>query len=69
MTETVAYASFLLRLWRDPRPGQSCWQGEIEHIQTRQHFAFDDLDVLVAFLRQQLAQESNRPGQFEEHPT
>lgn len=52
------YASFLLRLWRtgqqeaaQPAAG---WQGEAEHIQTRQRWSFDTLDELLRLLCDQL---------------
>ncbi len=46
------YASFLLRLWReDPGCGAPQeWHGEIEHIQTGQHWTFRSLNEVLAFL-------------------
>ena len=52
-----AYASFLIRLWRQTgplnpdRPGE--WQSEIEHIQTGQRWKFSTLEELLDFMRQQ----------------
>lgn len=52
-----AYASFLIRLWRQTgplnpeRPGD--WQSEVEHIQSGQHWKFTTLDELLDFMRQQ----------------
>ncbi len=55
MSVSRRYASFLVRLWRedDPeRPGRfGDWQGEVEHIQSGQRFAFGRLDELLGFLR------------------
>lgn len=52
------YASFLLRLWRADHPAASRpapgWQGEAEHIQTRQRWTFDTLDELLHLLRDHL---------------
>lgn len=53
------YASFLLRLWRNdqqpqtaqPEPG---WQGEAEHLQTRQRWTFDSLEEFLRLLYEQL---------------
>ena len=52
-----AYASFLIRLWRQTgplnpdRPGE--WQSEIEHIQTGQRWKFSTLEELLDFMRLQ----------------
>jgi hypothetical protein len=61
----TCYASFLLRLWRadqseaaQPAPG---WQGEAEHIQTRQRWTFDTMEDLLRLLQDQL--EDVRPEQ------
>ena len=57
MSDPIEYASFLLRLWRQQSPEQpgpaAGWQGEIECIQSDQRQAFDNLDGLLEFLRQQ----------------
>lgn len=54
------YASFLLRLWRtsqqDEARSATGWQGEAEHIQTRQRWTFDTLEDLLHLLRDQLDQ-------------
>lgn len=55
MLDPQAYASFLVRLWReaDPEPPQMAadWQGEVVHIQTGQRGTFSTLDELPGFLR------------------
>jgi hypothetical protein len=57
MPPSPAYASFLVRLWREgdtergtPAAG---WQGEVQHIQTSQRWTFSTLDELLSFLRRQ----------------
>jgi hypothetical protein len=58
------YASFLLRLWQTGHQGttqpSTNWQGEAEHIQTRQRWTFDTLEDLLSLLRDQL--EEAAPG-------
>jgi hypothetical protein len=59
------YASFLLRLWRSdapegtapPKPG---WQGEVEHLQTRQRWTFGSLEELLRMLHHQLEEAGSR---------
>jgi len=52
------YVSFLVRLWREPTlelPEQTTgWQGEVEHIQSGQRWAFDTLDEALSLLRRQV---------------
>lgn len=54
----MRYASFLVRLWREEDPERSGrlgdWQGEVEHIQSGQRWAFAGLDELLGFLRRQV---------------
>jgi hypothetical protein len=54
---TTVYISFLVRLWREPRPQPpdqaTAWQGEVEHIQSGRRSTFDSLDDLLGFLRRQ----------------
>ncbi len=55
-----AYASFLIRLWRQTSPlpqdlpGE--WQSEVEHIQSGQHWKFSSMIELLDFLQQQADQ-------------
>jgi hypothetical protein len=57
MSTTLQYASFLIRLWRepnaDPAPPAAGWHGEVEHIQSGQHWVFSTMDDLLLFLRRQ----------------
>jgi hypothetical protein len=53
-----------LRLWRtdEPettRPGPG-WQGEVEHLQTRQRWSFHSLDELLRSLLDQLEEGGPR---------
>jgi hypothetical protein len=52
-----AYASFLIRLWRQTGPlnpdHPGDWQSEVEHIQTGQHWKFTTLEALLDFMRRQ----------------
>jgi len=52
----VEYASFLIRLWREPSAESevaTLWHGEIVHIQSGECRALDDPGTLVAFLCEQ----------------
>ena len=59
MSPTVefAYASFLIRLWRQTGPLNpdltGDWQSEVEQIQTGQRWKFTTLEELLNFMRQQ----------------
>ena len=52
-----SYASFMVRIWRrvnSTAEGDPCrWLGEIEHLQSGQHWRFDTLDELPELLRWQ----------------
>jgi hypothetical protein len=49
------YVSFLVRMWRDGlEDGPAGWQGELEHIQSGQRWAFDSLDEMHHLLRGQV---------------
>ena len=48
------YVSLLVRLWFDENPISSettTWQGEIEHIQSGQHWHFDSLEEILNFMQ------------------
>ncbi len=56
MNPSAEYASFLIRLWREPSADSEesiLWHGEIVHLQSGASRALDDLAALVAFLREQ----------------
>jgi hypothetical protein len=51
MSAPLEYASFLLRLWRQRGHGRADrWRVEVEHIQTGEHWSFDSLDEMLAWL-------------------
>lgn len=55
-TRQDQYASFLVRLWRSgepvlAEPGND-WRGEIDHIQSGRHWKADNLEAVLATLRQ-----------------
>jgi hypothetical protein len=53
----VPYLSFLIRLWFESSlPAAASapeWHAEVEHIQSGRRWAFDSLDELLEFVRQQ----------------
>lgn len=52
----LRYQSFLVRLWSAAANATGTpagWQGEIEHIQSRRRWTFDNLDELIEVLRRQ----------------
>lgn len=56
MANSIEYASFLVRLWREksieePAPPGG-WHSVVEHIQTGERYDFDTLEELLDFLRQ-----------------
>jgi len=70
---SAEYASFLVRLWREPDLEQpeavANWQGEVEHIQSGRHRTFDTLDEALGFVRRQTVapdEASQTPGKREE---
>ncbi len=60
MNPPAEYASFLIRLWREPsaeNEAATLWHGEIVHVQSSERRALEDLATLVAFLREQSGDE------------
>lgn len=60
MAETARYASFIVRLWRQPVAEATdqedpAWMGELESIQTGCAWQFQGLEPLVPLLAAQLA--------------
>lgn len=60
VAERVLYASFLVRLWRDPAADvaneqEAAWMGEVESIQTGHTWQFQGLEPLLPLLAGQLA--------------
>ena len=58
MTTSMAYVSFLVRLWREeqaaPSEPAAAWQSELKHIQNGGRWTFSTIDELLGFLRQQV---------------
>ena len=57
MTTSIAYLSFLVRLWREPVPGgpevESGWRGEVEHIQSGRRWTLQSLEEVLDCLYRQ----------------
>lgn len=67
----LVYASFMVRLWRDPAvtagPEQEpVWLGELESIQTGCTWQFQDLEPLLALLATQIHAQSLSSHSMEE---
>ena len=64
LEESIDYASFLVRLWRsreaEATEDGAGWQGEVQHIQSSQRWAFYTLDELPRVLRQQAEEGGKR---------
>lgn len=45
------HESFLVRVWRRPRPGEGQWVGRVEHLQQRETRTFHDPEELLVYLR------------------
>ena len=61
MDTPLEYASFLIRLWREPSPegkAGSCWRGEILFIQSGERRPLNELAELIAFMREGCADAS-----------
>ncbi len=57
MSAPIQYASFLIRVWQENKPGEALpgadWHAEVEHIQSSQHWTFTTVEELLSFLHQQ----------------
>ena len=63
----ILYASFMVRLWRDPAvtagPKQEpVWVGELESIQTGHTWQFQRLEPLLELLAAQLGEQKHDLG-------
>lgn len=72
-TEPAHYASFIVRLWRDPAPedtekGQRAWMCELESIQTGRAWSFQGLEPLLQVLAAQLAAELSASDRTAKQP-
>jgi len=56
MSNVTDYASFLVRLWLEPKQQEDrqIWRFEVESIQTGELLRFDDAASLVEFLQRNL---------------
>ena len=59
----LTYASFMVRMWREPAPEgadtqEPAWMGELESIQTGRAWRFQGLEPLLELLAGQLAANS-----------
>jgi len=50
-----AYRSYLLRLWREDRDGETAWRASLESPETPERIYFASLDELVSYLRERTA--------------
>ncbi len=69
MSAPIQYASFLIRVWQENKPGETSpgadWHAEVEHIQSRQHWTFQTVGELLSFLHQQaesISADDHSPG-------
>ncbi len=57
MSVPIQYASFLIRVWQENKPGETSsnadWQAQVEHIQSSQCWTFKTVEELLSFLHQQ----------------
>ncbi len=57
MSVTIQYASFLIRVWRENKAGETSpsidWHAEVEHIQSARYRAFVTVEDLLSFLKRQ----------------
>lgn len=59
----LTYASFMVRLWRDPagetpKDEEPAWMGEIESVQTGRTWQFRGVEALPELLAEQLGNSS-----------
>ena len=70
MNGPIEYASFLIRIWREPETGppepSAAWHSELEHIQTGERWHFDTLEDLLAFLRRQTEEMNVAQAAFQD---
>ncbi len=51
--QSQPYASFFIRLWQEPRDGDTpVWRGSIEHVQTGHRHYFLETQVPLTFIEQ-----------------
>ena len=58
--------TFVIRIWHDWSLSGSHWRGRIEHLQSGQHAAFEELDQILPFIRSSGGLAENKsPGDQE----
>jgi hypothetical protein len=67
----LTYASFMVRLWRDPAPAagpeqEPVWLGELESIQTGRAWRFLGVAALVDLLAAQLPSAPSQPDETDD---
>ncbi len=55
-----AYLSYLVRLWREDRGGDTAWLASLESAETRERTYFASLDELVLYLRERMAESQDK---------
>ena len=55
-----AYLSYLVRLWREDRDGDTAWLASLESAETRERTYFASLDELVLYLRERTAESPGK---------
>ncbi len=71
MAESALYASFIVRLWREPAADVAneqapVWMGELESIQTGRAWQFQGVATLVDLLTAQLPATPVQPYQTDD---
>jgi hypothetical protein len=59
---TPLVSTFVVRVWCETSVLAPRWRGRIEHLQTGQGAAFQDLERIAAFIRASGAFADDRPG-------
>ncbi len=73
MPGAILYASFIVRLWREPAPEgadaqRPAWMGELESIQAGHAWRFEGLDLLPGLLVTLVGDESSTSHGSKAHP-
>ncbi len=58
--EPREYFSYLLRLWKVSGAGPPVWRASLEDARTGERIGFADLDILFAFLKEQIETPRSR---------
>lgn len=63
------YASFLVRIWQEPREKEGQppqWRGSIEHVQGEEKFYFKDQQAMVELIQEIINEWLSEAGQGKE---